>query len=325
MQRHLGSSRRFPLWHGQISIQNMFRRATEGETQVKALPWESIMDAYTILDKTEPDKGLSHYRLCTTLPSLYELELTRKRLYLALQGRCAAIKQREEARSKGRTRSFLRSVLGESNTGVCLDHLYVDEDTLLNNGPEIFKELTEHYEEHYSTPMRHQGPIHTDSEWMSIYTDKQKFIQTTNHHNIPDSLREIIWEAMHPPNVAGAKKELETLLDTPPSWEQYVEAVKLKRRDTAGGLTGATYTQMSFWPESVHRAVYQSPSTMWPSRHTPCWWKNRWLVPLAKPGFPQTPKNLQPIRLVEVMRKLWMSITINRIKTVWEKHGILDE
>ena len=83
-------------------MQNMFRRATEWETQVKALPWESIMDAYTILDKTEPDKGPAHYRLRTTLPTLYELELTRKRLYLALQGRCrtefclklcAAIKQ----------------------------------------------------------------------------------------------------------------------------------------------------------------------------------------------------------------------------------------
>jgi hypothetical protein len=99
---------------------------------------------------------------------------------------CAAIKQRKEARFKDRTRSFLRSVLGESNTGVCLDHLYVDEDTLLNNGSEIFKELTEYYEEHYSTPMRHQGPIHTDPDWTSTYTDKQKFIQATNHHNIPD-------------------------------------------------------------------------------------------------------------------------------------------
>ena len=152
MQRHLGSLRRFLLWHGQMGMQNMFRRATEWETQVKALPWESIMDAYTILNKTEPDKGPAYYRLRTTLPTLYEQEMTRKRLYQALQGSCragfrlrlcAAIKQREESRSKGRTRSFLRSVLSESNTGVCLDHLYVHEDTLLNNGPEIFKELTE--------------------------------------------------------------------------------------------------------------------------------------------------------------------------------------
>jgi hypothetical protein len=237
------------------------------------------MYAYTLLDKTEPDNGPAHYRLRTTLPTLYELELTQKRLYLALQGRChtqfclklcASIKQREEAQSKRRTRSFLLSVLGESNTGVCLDYLCVDKDTLLNNGPEIFKKLTEHYEEHYSTPMRHQGPIHTDPELIRIYTDKQKFIQVTNHHNIPESLREIIWEAMHPPNVAGAKKQLETLLETPPSWEQHMKAVKLKKRDTAGGPTGATYTQMSFWPESVHRAVYQSPSTMWPSRPPPC-------------------------------------------------------
>ena len=41
---------------------------------------------------------------------------------------------------------------------------------------------------------------------MTIYTDKQKFIQATNHHNIPDSLRELIWEAMYPPNVAAVKK-----------------------------------------------------------------------------------------------------------------------
>ena len=40
-------------------------------------------------------------------------------------------------------------------------------------------------------------------------------------------------------------------------------------------------------------------------------WKNRWLVPLAKPGLPQTPQKLRTICLVEVLRKLWMSITIN--------------
>jgi hypothetical protein len=141
MQRLLGILRQFSLWHGQMGMQNIFRRAIKWETQVKELPWESILDAYTILDKTELDKGPTHYRLRTTLPTLYELELTRTRLYLALQGSChtefrlklcAAIKQREEARFKGRTRSFLRSVLGEFNTGVYLDHLYVNEDTLLN-------------------------------------------------------------------------------------------------------------------------------------------------------------------------------------------------
>ena len=126
---------------------------------------------------------------------------------------------------------------------------------------------------------------------MTIYTDKQKFIQATNHHNIPDSLRELIWEAMYPPNVAAAKKELESLLETPPTWEQYMETVQLKRRDTAGGMTGVTYTQISYRPEVVHRAVYKCLSDMWPSRHILNWWKNRWLVPLAKPGLSQTPLN----------------------------------
>ena len=92
-------------------------------------------------------------------------------------------------------------MLGESNSGVQLDHLCVDEQRLLTNGPEILEALTKYLKEHYSTPTRHQGPLHTDTDWMTIYTDKQKFIQATNHHNIPDSLRELIWEAMYPLNV----------------------------------------------------------------------------------------------------------------------------
>ena len=80
-------------------------------------------------------------------------------------------------------------MLGESNSGVQLDHLCVDKQTLLTNGPEILQALTEYFKEHYSTPTRHQGPLHTDTDWLTIYTDKQKFIQATNHHNIPDSMR----------------------------------------------------------------------------------------------------------------------------------------
>jgi hypothetical protein len=48
-------------------------------------------------------------------------------------------------------------------------------------------------------------------------------------------------------------------------------------------------------------------------------------IPLAKSGLPQTPQNLYLICLVEVLRKLGMSITINRIKAVWENHRVLDE
>jgi hypothetical protein len=83
---------------------------------------------------------------------------------------------------------------------------------------------------------------------------------------------------MSTPNVAAAKKKLESLWDTPPTWKQYLETVQLKRRDTAGGMTGGTYTQISYWSEVVHRAVYKCLSVMWPSRHFLNWWKNRWVV-----------------------------------------------
>jgi hypothetical protein len=159
LQRHLGGSTRFPAWNGFNGLQNMFHWASEWEDQVKSLSWKDIRDASNILDKADPDKGPSHYRMRTYLPSLYELEKTRTILYQALHGRCrtefciklcTAIKQREESRTKSKARSYLRSVLGKSNPGVQLDHLCVDKQTLLTNGPEILKALTEYFNEHYS-------------------------------------------------------------------------------------------------------------------------------------------------------------------------------
>jgi hypothetical protein len=166
LQRHFGGSTRFPAWHGSVGLQNMLRRAFEWEDQVKSLPWEDIRDASIILEKMDPDKGPSHYRSRTSLPSLYELEKTRNFLYQAPHGQCRTefciklcteIKQKEESRTKGKARSYLNSVLRESNPGVQLDHLCVDEQTLLTNGSEILQALTEYFNEHYSTPTRHQG------------------------------------------------------------------------------------------------------------------------------------------------------------------------
>ena len=45
----------------------------------------------------------------------------------------------------------------------------------------------------------------------------------------------------------------------------------------------------------------------------------------APPGLPQCPENLHPICLVEVLRKLWIGISVDRIKAVWRQHGVLDE
>ena len=51
--------------------------------------------------------------------------------------------ERVDINRKGKARSYLRSKLGESNSGVQLDHLCGDEQTLLTNEPEIVQAFTE--------------------------------------------------------------------------------------------------------------------------------------------------------------------------------------
>ena len=129
LQRHLGGSTRFPRWTGKLGLLNILRRATEWEQRVRDLPWEDDEMISDILNHSDPTKGPAYYRTLIRPPTLLELEASRKRISKALHGRCRtefrkrlseAIRHREELRTKGRAKQFLRSVLGEADPEVSL-------------------------------------------------------------------------------------------------------------------------------------------------------------------------------------------------------------
>jgi len=52
-------------------------------------------------------------------------------------------------------------------------------------------------------------------------------------------------------------------------------------------------------------------------------WGDRWLVPIPKIDDP-TLKDLRPIMLVDVIRKIWVGLLMDRIRKCWDKWGMIN-
>ena len=118
--------------------------------------------------------------------------------------------------------------------------------------------------------------------------------------------------------------QLKESLNEPPSWNEFIKTINKAKSNSAGGLTGATYNMYKALPEEVLKDIYKHIETIWKDKVIPTFWKHRWLKPIPK-GTPETyPLKLRPIMLVEVSRKIWVAIIIQRIQRHWNKHKIIN-
>jgi hypothetical protein len=189
---------------------------------------------------------------------------------------------------------------------------------------EIHNALTAHSASAYSTPDCHKDGIHHEQwDWRNGGT-KEDFIERIKHHNIPEKYINIIWDAMKPVEKSEVVKEdLTEMFLTPPSFHEFCNTISAKNGKSAGGISGLTYQHMQAWPRSFKRKVYENLMAMWESKTCPDWWKWRLLCPIPKNPEDNTPAGQRPIVLVEVLRKIWVSLIIQRINKTWNKYDIL--
>jgi len=73
--------------------------------------------------------------------------------------------------------------------------------------------------------------------------------------------------------------ELSTIFESPPSFEDFCNAIKAKPHNKAEGLTGTTYTMVKCWSPAMNQLVYDNIIPSLGTRQTP--WKishsSRWL------------------------------------------------
>ena len=108
-----------------------------------------------------------------------------------------------------------------------------------------------------------------------------------------------------------------------PTLVEFLAAIKHSKKNSAPGVSGLSYNMLRLCPPPLLQAMYDSLATMWTSKEVPEYWKWRWLVPIPKCKSPSL-KDLRPLSLVEVIRKIWAVVVVRRIGLCWSDHKVLN-
>ena len=118
---------------------------------------------------------------------------------------------------------------------------------------------------------------------------------------------------------------MEEALTRVPDFETFRKTVARNGKKSSSGMSGYTYRMQKAMPEEVIREIYDQLSNMWQDKHIPDWWKWRWFCPIPKVAVNIGLNNLRPISLVEIMRKTWVSLIVNRISGLWNKYELIHQ
>ena len=90
------------------------------------------------------------------------------------------------------------------------------------------------------------------------------------HLMIPDHLFNLIWEAITDvPNIEAGRSRLTEVFTHPPTYDDYLTAIKSHKKNTAAGMSGLSYRHLKTLPEDLHKATYQMLCTLWPTQQIP--------------------------------------------------------
>ena len=159
-------------------------------------------------------------------------------------------------------------------------------------------------------------------KWSKNLAEKESFMVLSQTLGIKLPEAQILWRAIEKrPTSDRIKTFHETVMQTP-TFKEYMTQVNWASIDSAGGMSGLTYAMIKSWPPHVHEEIYKALVENWSNNNIPDDWKWRWLLPIPKVPNP-TLSQLRPICLLEVLRKLWSKLFIQRITDFMQKEQIL--
>ena len=109
------------------------------------------------------------------------------------------------------------------------------------------------------------------------------------------------------------------------SWEEYEPYIRMKQKNTAPGESGVRYAHLAYAPIELQEDLLTIMNEAFARKHIFNSWKKELIYRTEKePGNPDQ-LNKRPLKLQNVMRKMWVGILKNRMVEVWYKHKIIDE
>ena len=221
---------------------------------------------------------------------------------------------------KGLTKRTIDSIQDRPRSGDILNHLVNTNGTVVTDPWDVHCVATEHYRKTFSRKPQFTGGLHDeDCDWMGMLNSKTVFLEAHDHTNIPVDLVELIWEAMQVPDAI----KYEQLAAIEPTLEEFENAIKFSNSG-CGGPSQETFAMAREWPPPVVERVFDLLLVTWRTKYVPEHFKVKILVPIPKQLDTCDIALTRPLNMLEVKRKLWVSIIMRRMKHFWRKNNVLD-
>ena len=179
--------------------------------------------------------------------------------------------------------------------------LAIEEDQAL------YQELVDpppHIKEQMDKPNGILPPIHPDSK-------------------IPKALQDGLRRACQRKSTPQMEEDMSATLAQAFSLEEFTAAIKHLSKDKAPGPSMVNSNMIKAWDAGMIAYIHSMMQALWEHKTIPIWWKDHILSPLPKiPGNTEL-KNMRPISLFEIIRKIWTGMIVRRIQAVWTNHNIL--
>jgi len=164
------------------------------------------------------------------------------------------------------------------------------------------------------------------SWWKSLLTfeDKPGLQLLQAKSSIPpalqDGLRRVCAIKVGPEVQQAIRQTLTDMI----TFEDFDDSIGQLTYGGAGGPSENTASMVKAWSPGTRRLVYQHMQNIWTTRTTPKWFKDKVLKLAPKLIGNSELKNMRPISLYEILRKLWTTIVGKRIHLTWHNFRVLN-
>jgi len=309
--------------------------------EFRHLPTHNATTCPTCHQRTLSMEATSRWRLCPpscvhktakqVIPHIKMLihGKERARMRSLLKRSIAKVQQLHD---QGRVGRLIRNILS-TESPYTLDTLTLPNGSTTDNKHAIHTTVSHYFYDWFKRKIYLNFGFHKpDADIQRLLDDEDFFVSEHQVTNVPDRLLRLAWSALKSPNdrlnkthhkKTTVRSHMQATLQALPSRSEYDNCLSATGNTTVGGITGLTYSMMKAWEPELADLVFDALVQFWESKTSPEFWNWRWICPKPKVTENVQLSDLRPLVLVEVTRKLWVSITTNRIKALWDKSDLL--
>ena len=241
-------------------------------------------------------------------------------------------KNNEEEADEGRPGRINVDIMGnkKGKVNIVVDHV-IEDLCILTDEREVHHSLTKSFEKSFARQEQYTEGFMKEEVNVEWLLERENFMKAYKNKGINDEDIEIIYEAIiKPMDDMELHKiqsdEIRSELERCPTLNELHEAINKAKKGKAGGPTGLTYNMLKLASKEMISDIYDELVNLWSNEMEIAeFWQNRWLKAVSKGDYQITADNSRPIMLIEITRKLWMSIMMKRIERHWRKYKIIDD